>query len=191
MTRIRKSRKPAASSVPRTEREATKQKAVVMIDKKPKKQTGNQPGARQQVAHTKQQHEQNSTQKDPRLGSKKPIALGVAPTKIVAVKPKTIKSAPMAAVQRIVPQADLWQEYEQLSEDPQLLDIVDKQTQELTLTEAEVDYFNEKMDRYQQLQQLLGIDDDDAEESLAEQSTLSEEQLWQKFDTDDFDKSDY
>jgi len=97
----------------------------------------------------------------------------------------------MAAVQRIVPQADLWQEYEQLSEDPQLLDIVDKQTQELTLTEAEVDYFNEKMDRYQQLQQLLGIDDDDAEESLAEQSTLSEEQLWQKFDTDDFDKSDY
>ncbi len=70
-------------------------------------------------------------------------------------------------------------------EDDQLLqDIMTKQEQEIQLTEKEIDYFNNNMDRHQALRTELGIDDEDDTE--ASQEFTSEEALWDKLDNNDF-----
>ena len=62
-----------------------------------------------------------------------------------------------------------------------------KQEDDIALTEQEVDYYNEKMERHQVLSAELGLDDADEEsESYEPNSNDSEDDLWDKLDRPNF-----
>ncbi|WDD99419.1 Der GTPase-activating protein YihI [Thalassomonas actiniarum] len=184
MTRKRKSRKPGVGSIGIVKDDKTK--TTPRSDKKPKKQTGNKPGNRQTEAKKKTKGSQGpGIKKDPRIGSKTPIALG-KPAQPMTKQPKKAKvqASPIAAIRDVEPDTSLEQELYAIEEDAQLQSILEKQEEEIALSEAEVDYFNEKMTRHQQLRELLGWDDED-EESETGQKASSEDELWDKFDNSD------
>jgi ribosome assembly protein YihI (activator of Der GTPase) len=195
MSRSKKSRKPGTGSIGIVKDD--KKKVVIVADKKPKKKSGKKPGNRQQEAMENQsQHGDSSITKDPRIGSKKAIDLGV-PTPKKSVKtatPKSQKSSPIAAIRVIEkPPANneaLEQELYAIEDDKNLQSIIEKQESDIELTEAEVNFFNEKMTRHQELRELLGWADDEEEEDNDETSTeaLAEDALWDKLDNTDFSK---
>ena len=83
------------------------------------------------------------------------------------------------------------QELEHIEADERLQAILAKQEEELALTEQEVDYFNEMMDRHQQLSEKLA-ENEEPEDKSSSVDTNSEEDLWDKLDNSslpgDFDK---
>jgi len=190
MSRTKKSRKPGVGK-----REVIKETSKTIdnpVPKKPKKKSGKQPGNRQQEAFAHKKQQQNkAAPKDPRIGSKTPIDL--TPVVVKAEnKPKKEKQTPMAAIKIIepveVPQNALEQEIFAIEEDAQLQTILALQEDDAELTEEQIDYFNEKMSRHQELRELLGWDDDEEEEADTTE-TGSEDDLWNKLDKNDF--SDY
>ena len=189
MSRTKKSRKPGTGSIGIVKDD--KKKPEQRSDKKPKKQTGNKPGNRQEEAKQKTKGQQgNAVNKDPRIGNKTPIALG-KPAQPMTKQPKKNKaqSAPIAAIRDVDQNTSLEQELYAIEEDSQLQSILAKQEEDIALSEAEVDYFNEKMTRHQALRELLGWDDEDEEaENEAEHKTSSEDELWDKFDNSDLSK---
>lgn len=191
MSRTKKSRKPSVGK-----REVIKETAktvVAPIARKPKKKSGNQPGNRQKegLIQNKQQQGQGGP-KDPRLGNKTPIDL--TPIVKTASKPKKEKEkqTPIAAIRVVEPveteQSVLEKELYAIEEDAQLQTILVLQEDDTELTEEQINYFNEKMDRHQQLRELLGWDDDE-EETDESTTSNSEDDLWNKLDNNDL--SDY
>ena len=194
MTRSRKSRKPGVGSIglPKDD----KKKSIVVSDKKPKKKTGKKPGNRQQEATNQQKNNTDSlNKKDPRIGSKKAIDLGLPKTKQPA-KSKSLKNkpSPIAAIceveQPTLDQSALEQEIYAIEDDQTLQSILEKQESDTGLTKDEVDYFNKKMTRHQQLREQLGWSDDEednVDESESSQTQPSDEDdLWDKLDNNDF-----
>lgn len=185
MTRIKKSRKPKAIATKAKEPKAIK-------DKKPKKHVGKKSGTRQQEGVTNKTTPVATAQtKDARHGSKKPIALTQSViTANTSAKPKA-KQAPLAKVRVADDSSALRQELAAIEQDEQLLAIVDKQDLDQTLTTQEHEYYQQKMARYQQIQQQLGIDDDaEIAETNAKQKAGSDDDLWDKFDSDDLSRFD-
>ena len=85
---------------------------------------------------------------------------------------------------------ELWQELEQIEENPQLQAIIEKMDAEQALTAEEVDLYNELMDRHEALSEQLGINDvPEAEGDIdnTDEKPLSEDELWNKFNDDQFD----
>ena len=120
---------------------------------RPKKHKGKPAGSRHNVEQGKAGGGKSSEKKDPRLGSKKPIALvkakGVAPT-----PPEKKKYATPA------------QELAALEADQRLADLLDNLDADKKLTREQQRYVDEKMARHRVLCDLLGIvDEDDEEES--------------------------
>ena len=193
MSRTKKSRKPsfAPASAPKED----KKKTVIVSDKKPKKKTGKESGNRQKEAtRDNKAPTQNNQSKDPRIGSKKPIELGgPVPTSKPKIKNKPLiaKKSPMAAIRDVETNDSLEQALYAIEEDNQLQAIIVKQEDDIALTEAEVDYFNEKMAKHTELREALGWNDDDeeAEPTKSSNSDNDEDALWDKLDTSDF--SDY
>ncbi len=195
MSRSKKSRKPGTGSIGIVKDEKKKEKEIVSHSKKPKNKRGKQPGNRQQEAFDSGEKQQTQkTNKDPRIGSKKPIVLGT-PTKNkpqpFKVKDKVkAKASPIAAIRVIEPEVSLEDELYAIEDDAQLQVILTKQDDDVELTEVEINYFNEKMTRHQTLRDLLGLsDDDDEEEDNNETKSNSEDDLWDKLDNSDL--SDY
>ena len=192
MSRSKKSRKPGRGSIgilKDDKKKDDKKKELVRTDKKPKKQTGNKPGNRQEEAKKNDSGQQGNTgNRDPRIGSKTPIVLGKAPATPMTKKAK-VKRAPIAAIRDVNPEKELEQKLEQeiyaIEEDQQLQSILAKQEDDIALTESEVDYFNEKMERHQEIREALGWDDDEEEESAPTKAASSEDELWDKFDNSD------
>lgn len=184
MTRIKKSRKPKAVISPAKEPSVTK-------DRKPKKHVGKKSGSRQQEGMKKKTTTNASSQvKDSRIGSKKPIVLATKPS-INTEKSKTkTKQAPLAKVRIVDDMSALRQELAAIEQDQQLLAIVDKQDSDQAITVEEQAYYQQKMDRYQQIQQQLGIDDDAEAEPNSTPQTHSDDDLWDKFDSDDLSQFD-
>lgn len=188
MTRSKKSRKPGASSgsVPKP-RQSDKDALALLKDKRTRKKTGNKPGTRQNVINSTNDADNNKVAKDPRIGSKKPIDLGV---KVEAKLAKAIKKpehkSSVAPIRVIEPQQDNLQvALDKIENDQKLQEILAKQEDDIALTEFEVDYYNELMAEHEELSQKLGLIDDD---EPAEQSTsLSEDDLWSKFNDNNFD----
>jgi ribosome assembly protein YihI (activator of Der GTPase) len=193
MSRSKKSRKPG--SAPRAQPKLSKAE-LANVEKRLRKKTGNKPGNRQQEATlVKKTDQQSPKDKDPRIGSKKPIDLGGAVTQVdnKPVKVTKTKQSPIAAI-RVVntePEHNFAQELADIEADERLQAILAKQDEELALTEKEVDYFNEMMERHQQLTEKLA-EDEQPEEELKSDGVQSEEDLWDKLDnsslSDDFDK---
>lgn len=186
MTRSKKSRKPGTGSS--GVRKADKDALAIVKEKRLRKKTGNKPGTRQ-VTKSKTDAQTNAQNKDPRLGSKKPIELiKVAPVKAQPkVKAPKVVDIPQVRVVDST-ESDLMQELARIEEDEQLQTILAKQEDDITLSESEVEYFNKLMDRHQEISSQLGLDEEDDEEFLTtSQQPLSEEDLWRKFNDTDFD----
>ncbi len=187
MSRTKKSRKPGSAP---TAKPKLSKVELANVEKRVRKKTGKKPGNRQQEAKQDNSLAQNTNQnKDPRIGSKKPIDLGVATKALKPTSSKNIKakSDPIAAIRPVnneveeaeVVQVSLTQELANIEADEQLQKILAKQEDELALTEQEVDYFNDMMERHQQLSEQL--DQDDTEEEN-KQTASSEDDLWDKLD---------
>jgi ribosome assembly protein YihI (activator of Der GTPase) len=189
MSRTKKSRKQGTGSSGAVKDD--KKKALVPVDRKPKKKSGKQAGNRQKEAFDAGKESQiQADKKDPRIGSKKLIDLGVsvkAPAQPFKAKKKAkVDSSPIAAIRVVEADTSLEQELYAIEEDSRLQSILAQQEDDITLNNEDVDYFNEKMERHQQLRELLGLDDDEEDESSESvEKTKSEDDLWDKFDNSD------
>lgn len=186
MSRKKKSRKPGIAPVS-TNKEDRK-KPVEVSNKRVKKKHGKVPGNRQQEAQVKQnQHASSAAKKDPRIGNKTPILLtksSVAENKPAA---KKVKPSPMPAVHMIDNQQAYEEEMHAIEADELIQQILQKQDENIVLSEEEIDYFNIKMDRHSTLREKLGLDDEDELESTEpQQSEVDEETLWNKLDNNKF-----
>ncbi len=191
MSRTKKSRKPATA--PKAQPKLSKAE-LANVEKRVRKKTGKKPGNRQQEAEQKKNSTKaNAQARDPRIGSKTPIALGGVAKK-AQTKPSKAKSSeqqPIAAIRYAEPAQDINQDLSQelaaIEADEQLQVILAKQEDDIALTEQEVDYYNQLMERHQTLTEQLGLDEGNAEEEF-QQNTRSEDDLWDKLDkaSDDF-----
>jgi ribosome assembly protein YihI (activator of Der GTPase) len=190
MARTKKSRKPGGAP---TAKPKLSKVELANVEKRLRKKNGNKPGNRQQEAMlTKNPGQQSDKHKDPRIGNKTPIDLGGSavqekkkPAKVVKAKQDPIAAIRVvnaeqeqSAAEEIV---DIAQELENIEADERLQTILAKQEQELSLTEEEVDYFNELMDRHQQLSEKLS-EDEEPEDEATNVGAGSEEDLWDKLD---------
>jgi len=189
MSRNKKSRKQGTGSIGAVKED--KKKALTPVDRKPKKKSGKQAGNRQKEAFDAGKESNiKAEKKDPRIGSKKPIDLG-APVKakeqpFKAKNKVKVDSSPIAAIRVVEPDMSLEQELIAIEEDSRLQNILTQQEEDISLSNEDVDYFNEKMERHQQLRDLLGLDDEDEDESSESvEKAKSEDDLWDKFDNSD------
>jgi len=208
MSRSKKSRKPGGA--PTAKPKLSKQE-LANVEKRTRKTTGKVAGNRQKEAMPDQtQNNQKGVNKDPRLGNKTPIVLGKIMTKAekakaekskqVEVQQSSQEPAPIAAV-RFVENTDVElsnkqeitpvaltpeQEIDAIEQDELLQSLLAKQEDDIALTEQEVDYYNEKMERHQELSAELGFDEDEESESDESSSSDSEDDLWDKLDRPDF-----
>lgn len=125
--------------------------------KRDKKHSGHSAGSRANGSSASGSAAQNSKQKDPRIGSKTPIPLGVTDTPVVKQhKPKSEK--PMLS-----PQAEL----DMLENDERLDALLERLEAGEKLNAEEQKWVDAKLDRIDELMQQLGLsyeDDEDDEE---------------------------
>lgn len=192
MSRSKKSRKPGSAP---TAKPKLSKVELANVEKRLRKKTGNKPGNRQQEGKLENSSDQPLHQnKDPRIGSKKPIELGGSVVQAKKpIKKTKAKQDPIAAIRVVNAEAEqnLAQELENIEADERLQAILAKQEEELALTEQEVDYFNEMMECHQALTEKLA-ENEEPEDELNKIDTNSEEDLWDKLDNSslpsDFDK---
>ena len=188
MSRSKKSRKPGGA--PTAKPKLSKQE-LASVDKRIRKSTGKVAGNRQKEAtQEKTDNNQQKTNKDPRLGNKTPIALGkivakVEKAKQVKAQENSQKSAGIDGIAsiRYVENTDdeqpaktelsAEQELDAIEQDETLQSILAKQEDDIALTEQEVDYYNEKMERHQVLSAELGLDDDDEASESDEENSIA------------------
>ena len=190
MTRQKKSRKPKATII-----NAPKDALFSSKDKKPKKKTGLKSGNKQQVAVKKQKQSTNKTAKDPRIGSKTPIVLVKETPKQAPKTPRSLNErSGIAAIQKAPEPLSLAEQLAAIENDERLWSITEQQENGQELSQADLDYYNQQMDEYQRISEQLGADQDNDETQESAQDkdddSLSEEELWQKFNSDDYDFSD-
>lgn len=190
MTRKKKSRKPGvgSSGIRKTD---TANNQVVVSDKKPKKKTGKAAGSRQlEGASKKKTGTTGKPAKDPRIGSKKPIELGVVTKASANTKPTKAKSSKsgIASVRVIDAAPSIAQQLAAIENDERLQLILAKQEQEEALSAEEVELYNELMDEYERLSGELEAQDE-TNTNDAQTDALDDDDLWDKLDTSDF--SDY
>ncbi|MGY6031790.1 Der GTPase-activating protein YihI [Phytobacter sp. AG2a] len=150
-------KKPSTTSRAKTHRKTREELNQESRDRKrDKKHRGNAAGSRASGASESSGSGKRSQQNDPRIGSKKPIPLGVtdAPVK-KQQKPKSEK--PMLS-----PQAEL----DSLETDERLDALLERLEEGESLSAEEQSWVNAKLDRIDELMQQLGLsyDDEDDEE---------------------------
>ncbi|WP_041209514.1 Der GTPase-activating protein YihI [Aeromonas jandaei] len=175
-------RKPAGK---RKESEASAQEGRER--KRAAKRKGLKAGSRQQVEQQKGKSAGKQA-KDPRIGSRKPVALiveekGTKSTVSKAVKEKKLVMTPE-------------QELASIENDDRLNDLLDRLDAGETLEAAEQAWVDQRVDRYQELMDELGIidnDDDEETDEAFEESDYeesfqpaSEDELWDRFTQVDY-----
>jgi len=200
MARTKKSRKPGGAP---TAKPKLSKVELANVEKRLRKKKGKKPGNRQQEALlVKNPSQQPDKHKDPRIGNKTPIDLGgaAAATKKTSDNAIKAKQDPIAAIRVVNAEteqsavqnlAGIAQELDGIEADERLQTILAKQDETLALTEQEVDYFNEMMERHQQLSEKLA-ENEEPEAEVNNAAVASEEDLWDKLDNSplpgDFDK---
>ncbi|MFQ2085978.1 Der GTPase-activating protein YihI [Aeromonas veronii] len=157
--------------------------------KRAAKRKGLKAGSRQQVEQPKSKSG-NSQSKDPRIGSRKPVVLVVDDKQKKPAAPKAVKEKKLV----MTPE----QELASIENDDRLNDLLDRLDAGETLDAAEQAWVDQRVDRYQELMDELGIidNDDDEDDELPfdygddaefdEQKPASEEELWDRFNQVDF-----
>ncbi|AOR63178.1 Der GTPase-activating protein YihI [Pectobacterium wasabiae] len=135
--------------------------------KRDKKRRGHAAGSRTQE---KSSTDQNSGQRkvaDPRIGSKKPVQLGVLDSAIAKPKSKPKSSEPVEKVVAAKPTMSPEEELTMLENDTRLDALLDRLDSGETLSAKDQSWVDETLDRIDILMEELGIelgDDDDEEE---------------------------
>ncbi|AOV98422.1 GTPase-activating protein [Edwardsiella hoshinae] len=130
--------------------------------KRQKKRRGHKPGARNNEHNAQGSKGGMRTERDPRIGSKKPVAL--------LVEPSVAKSRVQAVVQPevktvLTPEEEL----ARLENDPRLDALLERLEEGATLNSEEQRYVDEMLDRIDALMEELGIElEDDEEEEESE-----------------------
>ncbi|CCP05113.1 Der GTPase-activating protein YihI [Erwinia amylovora] len=153
--------KKPTSRVKRKTREEINQEA--RDRKRDKKHSGNASGSRANPVTVSQKGDKSKAAKDPRIGSKKAIALGAdaAPIKPVkAAKPAVAKKP------RLTPEEEL----AMLENDQRLDALLDRLESGETLSAEDQAWLDQSLDRIDVLMEQLGIAlDDDADDEKAEE----------------------
>lgn len=158
--------------------------------KRDNKRKGLKAGSRQAVEQETSGIKSGSGSKDPRVGSRKPVALVVEPAKKpVAAKPaKAGKTAEQIAEQQAKQlQLKLEQELAAIENDERLNLLLDRLDDGLSVSVDDEAWLDARLARHQELLVALGMDDDDDDE-VAEPA--SPDDLLQRFINDDFDPSE-
>ena len=157
--------------------------------KRAAKRKGLKAGSRQQVEQSNNKSG-NSQSKDPRIGSRKPVVLVVDDKQKKPAAPKAVKEKKLV----MTPE----QELAFIENDDRLNDLLDRLDAGEILEAAEQAWVDQRVDRYQELMDELGIidNDDDEDDELPfddgddaefdEQKPASEEELWDRFNQVDF-----
>ncbi|MFQ2823003.1 MULTISPECIES: Der GTPase-activating protein YihI [Aeromonas] len=157
--------------------------------KRAAKRKGLKAGSRQQVEQSNNKSG-NGQSKDPRIGSRKPVVLVVDDKQKKPAAPKAVKEKKLV----MTPE----QELAFIENDDRLNDLLDRLDAGETLEAAEQAWVDQRVDRYQELMDELGIidNDDDEDDELPfddgddaefdEQKPASEEELWDRFNQVDF-----
>ncbi|MFJ5387232.1 Der GTPase-activating protein YihI [Pectobacterium sp. CHL-2024] len=138
--------------------------------KKDKKHRGNASGSRTQEKASNDQRSGQRKAVDPRIGSKKPVQLGVLDSAVAKPKPKPKpKSKPSEPVEKVVaakPTMSPEEELEMLENDARLDALLDRLDSGETLSAKDQSWVDETLDRIDILMEELGIElgDDDEEE---------------------------
>ena len=96
-------------------------------------------------------------------------------------------NSPIAAIRVVETGESLADQLSRIEQDPRLLEILEKQDNEITLTSEEVNYFNTLMEQHEKISQELGLDDEDEVVEQTQKSD-SEDDLWDKFNNSDLSK---
>lgn len=158
--------------------------------KRDNKRKGLKAGSRQAVEQETSGIKSGSGSKDPRVGSRKPVALVVEPAKKpVAAKPaKAVKTAEQIAEQQAKQlQLKLEQELATIENDERLNLLLDRLDDGLSVSADDEAWLDARLARHQELLVALGMDDDD-DDDVAEPA--SPDDLLQRFINDDFDPSE-
>ena len=158
--------------------------------KRDNKRKGLKAGSRQAVEQETSGIKSGSGSKDPRVGSRKPVALVVEPAKKpVAAKPaKAVKTAEQIAEQQAKQlQLKLEQELAAIENDERLNLLLDRLDDGLSVSADDEAWLDARLARHQELLVALGMDDDD-DDDVAEPA--SPDDLLQRFINDDFDPSE-
>lgn len=123
--------------------------------KRDKKHRGHAPGSRATGATAGLKGKGGSQAKDPRIGSKKPIALGATTDTPVTKQPKPKSEKPMLS-----PQAEL----EMLENDERLDSLLERLEEGEAISAEDQAWVDVKLDRIDELMQQLGLSYDDDEE---------------------------
>ena len=157
--------------------------------KRAAKRKGLKAGSRQQVEQSNNKSG-NGQSKDPRIGSRKPVVLVVDDKQKKPAAPKAVKEKKLV----MTPEQVL----ASIENDDRLNDLLDRLDAGETLEAAEQAWVDQRVDRYQELMDELGIidNDDDEDDELPfddgddaefdEQKPASEEELWDRFNQVDF-----
>jgi ribosome assembly protein YihI (activator of Der GTPase) len=157
--------KPAAKAK-RKSREDLNQEA--RDRKRDKKHSGHKSGSRANPETQAAGKGQGKKAQDPRLGSKKPIAL-VADGKTQPAKKPEAKSKPKAEKVRLTPQDEL----AKLENDERLDTLLDRLENGETLSGEDQAWLDQTLDRIDELMETLGIAlDDEAEDEQAEEDMM-------------------
>ncbi|ASY75274.1 Der GTPase-activating protein YihI [Pectobacterium polaris] len=134
--------------------------------KKDKKHRGHASGSRTQEKASAEQRSGQRKVADPRIGSKKPVQLGVLDSDIAKSKPKSKPSEPVEKVVAAKPTMSPEEELEMLENDTRLDALLDRLDSGETLSAKEQSWVDETLDRIDILMEELGIElgDDDEEE---------------------------
>lgn len=134
--------------------------------KKDKKHRGNASGSRTQEKASTDQRSGQRKAADPRIGSKKPVQLGVLESAVAKQKPKSKPSEPVEKVVAAKPTMSPEEELEMLENDARLDTLLDRLDSGETLSAKDQSWVDETLDRIDILMEELGIElgDDDEEE---------------------------
>lgn len=162
MTRIKKSRKPGVIGSAKSDKGAPEKN---LSNRKSQTRKGKKSGSRHSDSQNVSQPSNNSTQKDPRIGSKKPVPL-TAPEAIVEKKIKKQPPVePKVSIKKSTPEPEnldvYWQELDQIENDERLQTILDQLDADEAVDANELAYFNKLQSRHAWLTDKLGIVDED------------------------------
>ncbi|MFQ6372850.1 Der GTPase-activating protein YihI [Shewanella sp. YIC-542] len=162
MTRMKKSRK-AGESAPKHPPRSKKSERVIA---RKKQDSGNKSGSRQNPTGSQATAAAGKNTKDPRIGSKKPVALGlVTPT---SQQPKAVK-VKLTDEQQLL----------HLEEDPRLNQLLDMLEEGRDLSPEDQLWLDKQLAKIEALMQKLGIDDLDEHQPEARHG---DDDLLDKFD---------
>ncbi|ABM22894.1 Der GTPase-activating protein YihI [Shewanella putrefaciens] len=171
MSRSKKTRKGGENS-PKLQPRVKKQDRAVATGKR--KESGNKSGSRHNEGLIlAQAPQQTATQKkDPRHGSKKPVALAI-PAATETTQTAKAKQPKLTDEQKLL----------KLEEDPRLNQLLDMLEEGRNLNDADQKWLDQQLNKIEALMIKLGISDELDEDVPASAKALSDDELFDKFES--------